>query len=256
MIVSYSSARIPKQPLTSNNLYYKINVNGSEVFASPTFKVFNKSSVCESNETLSDLQSYDVGVSYGTIRDNGLFSPSNGSAIFVDKTGVLDFQSDISWPCDSSKYNKTYVRVLGAVGKSVGSANVSLRCVFHNISGGCTKIERGSLNFGTARGKETVVENSRLYLLPVEYVLCLLALASSLPVPALPTLTPGTVSPSVSISSPTTQSLSTSPPATTFGPLSSVTEYMSVSQEQLVASGKPVYIIKEIDLRLSACIYT
>ena len=152
LIVSYSSACIPKQPLTSDNLYYKIMISGTEKYASTALRVLDESSVCQSMDSLNDLRSYDFGVSYGTVRDNGRFLSINGSAIFVETTGVLDIQSDISWTYDSSQGDRTYLRVRGAVGKSDGSATVSLGCLF-NDTGGCRKIEKGSLNLGTAGGK-------------------------------------------------------------------------------------------------------
>ena len=38
LMVSHSSACISKQPLSDENLYYKIVINGSEHYASPAFK--------------------------------------------------------------------------------------------------------------------------------------------------------------------------------------------------------------------------
>ena len=152
LIVSHSSACIPKQPLSDENLYYKIVINGSEHYASPAFKRLNESSVCSLNDSLMDLESYNMGVSYGTVRGSGLFLPINGSAVFVERTGVLDIRSDNSWEYDASQGNRTYLRVSGLIGKSDGSANVSLNCLF-NDSEGCRKVEKGSIDLGTAGGK-------------------------------------------------------------------------------------------------------
>ena len=183
LIVSYSSGCIPKQPLTSNNLYYKITVNGTYEFASPAFKVFNDSSVCTSNDSLNELQSYDLGISYGVVRDSGLFVPVNGSAVSIEKSGVLDVQSDTSWSYDSSQGTRAYLRVLGGIGKSSGSATVDLHCLF-NDAGGCKKVEKGLLNLGTAGSKNTVEA----------FPNCLLCMLSNLFL-VLPALSPPSAAP-------------------------------------------------------------
>ena len=105
-------------------------------------KRLNESSVCSLNDSLKDLESYSMGVSYGTVRGSDLFLPLNGSAVFVERTGVLDIRSDNSWGYDSSQGNRTYSRVSGLIGKSDGSANVSLNCLF-NDSEGCRKVGKG-----------------------------------------------------------------------------------------------------------------
>ena len=152
LMVSHSSACIPKQPLSDENLYYKIVINGSEHYASPAIKILNESSVCTLNDSLKDLESYNMGVSYGTVHGSGLFLPINGSAIFVERTGVLDIQSELSWPYDASHGNRTYLRVAGLMGKSDGTASVDLNCIF-NDTGGCRKVESGSLDLGVVGGK-------------------------------------------------------------------------------------------------------
>ena len=150
LVVSISGRCIPKQPLTNDFLTYKRSINGSDVYAAPTFRVHG-GDVCAGNESFSDLFDYDAGVSYAVVRGTGVFEAVRDSSIVVEKSGVLDVQSDLSWPIES-RYNRTRLKILGLGGKSRGSGFVKLNALYDSRNG-CTRVDSGSLDFGLAEGR-------------------------------------------------------------------------------------------------------
>ncbi|XP_065828888.1 uncharacterized protein [Oscarella lobularis] len=212
LIVSISGRCLPKQPLTNQYLTYKRIINGSDVYAAPAFRS-GDGDVCSGGESFSQLSDYDAGVSYGTVRSRGLFETVNNSLISIEKTGVLDVQSDVSWPQDSALGNRTRLRILGLAGKSQGSGSVDLNTLYDSRQG-CTRADSGSIDFGVAGDLPTVASPT----------------VSSVPTPEVPTpmalvcattASPTTTAPPMTTEPPTTTRLPTTTPTTTVSPTSS-----------------------------------
>ena len=156
LIVSISGRCLSKQPLSNQYLTYKRIINGSDVYAAPAFRSGN-GDVCSGGESFSQLRDYDVGVSYGAVRSRGLFETVNNSLISIEKTGVLDVQSGVSWPQDSTLGNRTRLRILGLAGKCQGSGSVDLNTLYDSRQG-CTRADSGSIDFGVAGGKTKLLK--------------------------------------------------------------------------------------------------
>ena len=148
---------IPKTLLNNGNTFFRQSPywrgEGSP-FPAPSFKVL-QTPVCQlegENITQDLCNKVGAGVSCWNVAGQSYVNSNDGPSIWVTKSGVLDVTSTADWA-----WNNTRLSLLssGIVARTSNPSSVQLNTQYA-ISGGCTRLEAGSLpanlNLGIADG--------------------------------------------------------------------------------------------------------
>ena len=152
MLVSYEGPFVRKQMIPDDRLFAVRMVNGQPTAAASNLKFFSNLKVCKSNLSLTELiNDYSSSVSYCVVEGTGVLVANDGTKITVGKSGILDLQTDISWPKASNRH--TQLRVEGMVVKTLGSGQINLNTEYELVSAtGCLESSSGRLELGIKKG--------------------------------------------------------------------------------------------------------